>query len=173
MLDFLKKKEVEEEFDFNLPSVNQNGQYDCRYEVFRSLDKYYNGSTQSVLLLRNKFPDAEVSDSSMAKMYSSRNLSLNDITETVNALQTETEKADFLISLMKENKAVIAEFTINSNGKTYGHAVGVKTVKTFSNGKVVIKVVNVVKPAKRFKCKTCVVFKESKYIFKPKHKRRK
>jgi len=142
MFNLFKRKTADTEFEFDMPTTSQNGQYDCRYEVFRSLDKYYNGSTDSVLILRNKFPDAEKSDSAMAKMYSSKNLALNDITETVSSFSTEVEKAGFLISLMKENKAVIAEFMIKSNGRTYGHAVGVKVVKTFSNGKVVIKVMN-------------------------------
>lgn len=35
-----------------------------------------------------------------------------------------------------------------------------------------IKVVNVIKPAKRFKCKDCVVFKTSKYVYKAKRNKR-
>lgn len=142
MFDFLKNKKIEEEFELKLPGVSQNGQFDCRYEVFRCLDKYYNGSTLSISTLRSKFPDVERNDAMMAKMYSSKNLALNDITETVNAFGTELEKADYLITLMKANKAVMAEIPIKADGKNYRHAVGIKVIKTFKNGKVVIKVMN-------------------------------
>lgn len=142
MLNLFKHKTVEDEFEFKIPLAVQDGQYDCRYEVYRSLDKYYNGSTQSVAALRESFPDAERSDSAMAKMYSARSMALKDITEELAAMGSDAAKAQYLIALMRKDVAVIAEFPIKANGRTYGHAVGVKTVKTFSNGKVVVKVMN-------------------------------
>lgn len=136
-----KRKKLEDEVEFGIPFMSQDGQFDCRYEVFRSLDKYYNGSTLSVSALRTQFPNVEKSDSTMAKMYSSRNLSLYDITGDMSA-RTDTEIAETIISYFKDNKAVIAEFPIYANGTKYLHNVGIKTVKTFSNGKVVVKVMN-------------------------------
>jgi hypothetical protein len=136
-----KRKKLEDEVELGIPFMSQDGQFDCRYEVFRSLDKYYNGSTLSVSALRTQFPNVEKSDSTMAKMYSSRNLSLYDITGDMSA-RTDTEIAETIISYFKDNKAVIVEFSINANGTKYLHNVGIKTVKTFSNGKVVVKVMN-------------------------------
>lgn len=136
-----KRKKLEDEVEFGIPFMSQDGQFDCRYEVFRSLDKYYNGSTLSVSALRTQFPNVEKSDSTMAKMYSSRNLSLYDITGDMSA-RTDTEIAETIISYFKDNKAVIAEFPIYANGTKYLHNVGIKTIKTFSNGKVVVKVMN-------------------------------
>lgn len=142
MFDFLKNKKIKEEFELKLPGVCQDGQFDCRYEVFRCLDKYYNGNTSTVSALRSKYPNVEVSDLNMAKMYSSRGLALDDLTETITALGSELEKADCLIKLMKENKAIIAEIPIRMDGKNYRHAVGIEVIKTFNNGKVVINVMN-------------------------------
>lgn len=136
-----KRRKLDEEMEFDIPFMSQDGQYDCRYEVFRSLDKYYNETTSSVSELRTKFPNVEKSDSMMAKMYSSRNLSLYDITSDMSA-DSDTEIAERIISCFKDNKAVIAEFPIYANGTKYLHNVGIKTVKVFSNGKVVVKVMN-------------------------------
>lgn len=136
-----KRKKLEDEVEFGIPFMSQDGQFDCRYEVFRSLDKYYNGSTLSVSALRTQFPNVEKSDSTMAKMYSSRNLSLYDITGDMSA-RTDTEIAETIMSYFKDNKAVIAEFPIYANGTKYLHNVGIKTIKTFSNGRVVVKVMN-------------------------------
>lgn len=112
-----------------LPQYYQKGEYDCRYEVFKSFDTYYNKSTESTNVLRETFPSVESSDTQLANMYRSKRMNPHPIKDN---------NIENMVDIMKQNKGISIETKVNSN---YGHAVGVKSIKVYPN-KFVIRVMN-------------------------------
>lgn len=115
--NFMHGERVVEEISMPLPQMNQVRELDCRYEVFRSNDTYYNGSTRSVADLRNQFPNVETSDAAMSKMYGSKRLSLLKL-DTSNL--SKIDMAKDIASHLSKNNSVIYEMRISDQ---FAHAV--------------------------------------------------
>lgn len=113
----------------DLPQFYQQGGFDCRYEVFRSYDTYYNKSTTNTNILREKYPNVEISNTELAKMYGGKKMNVRDI---------KNKNIENLVDIMKQGKGISIETKVN---ELYGHAVGVKSIKVYPN-KFVIRVMN-------------------------------
>ncbi len=112
-----------------IPQYNQYGPYDCRYEVFKSFDKCFNGSTKSTGSLRMTYPHVEVDQNMMRDMYAARRFNLKKIS---------ADDIQDLVAIMKQGKGISLETLVDG---TNGHAVGVKSIKVYPN-KWVIRVMN-------------------------------
>ena len=67
--NFMHGGRITDDVSIEMPFMEQGGEYDCRYEVFRSNDMYFNGKTLRVSELRQLYPNVEIDDLQMAKMY--------------------------------------------------------------------------------------------------------
>jgi hypothetical protein len=124
-----------------LPQMNQApGTEDCRYETFRSIDEYYNGSTSDVADLRNNFSNVETKDAMMSKMYSSRGLGMRDFAkENITSQMTKSDIAYKIANTMTANKAMVYEMNIS---KGIAHATAITRVRIYDNGKILINLMN-------------------------------
>jgi len=121
-----------------LPQMNQApNTNDCRYETFRSMDTYYNGETMSVKDLRAGFPNAEIRDVELAKMYGSRGMALHELDVTRG--MPKSEIAQKMATSMQQNRGIHYEFNIS---KGMNHAVGVSRVRVFDNGRIIVNFMN-------------------------------
>ncbi|MGN0029212.1 MAG: RHS repeat domain-containing protein [Marinilabiliaceae bacterium] len=123
------------EASIDLPRMCQVGELDCRYEVFRSNDKYFNGSTESVESLRTNFSCVESSTTPMKEMYKSKGLSIRKLPQ----IKDNIGMANELIDQMQNNKSIIGEILI---GPKQGHAMGLTNIRIYNNGRVFIKAMN-------------------------------
>ena len=113
-----------------LPFYQQQGELDCRYEVFKSFDTYYNKSTENTNVLKETYPSVpDVKSSEMAKMYGVKRMNVSPIKDN---------NIENMVDIMKQNKGISIETKVN---ELYGHAVGVKSIKVYPN-KFVVRVMN-------------------------------
>ena len=131
---------VVDQASMDLPKMRQSPDTDdCRYETFRSIDEYYNGETSSVEELRSKFPDLEHEKSfaKIQKMYNSKKMYFKSL--DINEEMSKTDIAERLIKAMNQNEPVYYEMRIT---KSAGHAVAVRNVTIYDNGRITIKLMN-------------------------------
>ena len=138
--NFMHGGRLIEDVSMPLPQMNQQiGQVenlDCRYEVFRSNDTYYNGNTNSVSDLRNRFPNVETSDATMSKMYGSKRMSLLKLDTSG---LSKVEIANEVAANLAKNNSVIYEMRINEK---FAHAVAVSRVRKYDNGRILLNFMN-------------------------------
>ena len=135
--DFWHGGKAIEDISMNLPQMNQVGELDCRYEVHRSNDQYYNGSNESVSSLRESFPNVETNDAAMARMYGSKGLAMEEF--RISSDMSKAEIAHKMANNLSQNKAMIYEMKVD---KGFGHAVGITRVRVYDNGKILINFMN-------------------------------
>jgi len=125
-----------------LPPMESSGADNCRYDLFRSNDTYYNGETSSVDILRKNFPDVEKKEYTyrLQDMYTKRNMVMTDLGITPG--MSKAEIAQRMANSLQNNNAVNYEFMFRTEGMRVAHAVGVNQVKIWDNGKVWVHFMN-------------------------------
>lgn len=140
-----------------LPQMNQTGEWDCRYESFRSIEESYGDEVQTIESLRSKYPNVEGASSpgvaseesykqaikAMGKMYSDNNMGISELMDAKQfSSLSKMEQAKILIKGMKANQRFVYEHSVFSDAAKYGHATVVKSVTIYSNGKVTIQLMD-------------------------------
>ena len=134
--DFLYGDRLVQKYEMDLPQMNQMGEMDCRYETFRSFDKYFNGETTGVADLRAQFPNAESNIRTLGKMYGSHQMRLQSFSPS---MESKFQFAQDVGKMLESGRGVIYEFKI---GNTIGHSTAIRMVKIFDSGRSVIKLMN-------------------------------
>lgn len=128
---------LELDVSLNLPPTFQSGEMDCRYEVFRSNDMYFNGWTDDVASFKAKYPNVATNRGQLIDMYESRNMKLHMLGSWVKD-KSSYEIAKTMAHFMEKGNPICYEFNLSG----YGHAVSIRRVKVYDNGRIVLKLMN-------------------------------
>ena len=135
--NFLHGGRITDEVNIDMPIMNQVGEFDCRYEVFRSNDIYFNGKTMSVEELRRLYPNVETIDLQMTNMYGRvGHLGLDPL--NISNL-SKVDAAQAMISEVAKGNTLIYEMSITPK---YAHAVAISKVRIYDNGRILLKFMN-------------------------------
>ena len=137
--DFWYGDRLVQKYEMSIPQMNQIGEADCRYEVFRSYDSYYNGTTTSVDELRQMYPGVESNDLLLSKMYADHGMSISKI-PGITGTTSKSDLAKILISMIDDNNGVSYEFWINA--ARCGHATALRSINVYDSGRIAIKLMN-------------------------------
>ena len=126
---------IVEHYEMELPTYLQEpGTIDCRYKVFQSFDEHYNESCSDFTYIKQKYPEVPGSESQLARMYSSRNMALSKI---------DKMNASSVAECLKNDMGVSIEMKISDEmGRTVGHAVAVKSISIYDNGRMQMTLMN-------------------------------
>ncbi len=140
--NFLHGGRIVRSVSIDLPQMNQVGELDCRYETFRSIDTYYNGSTDDVAVLRQNYPNAELCDKTLGDMYRNNGMSASyelKRNESLLPMDKVLEYADLIADRMQNNHVMIYEMRL---WKGMGHSTAISKIVIYDNFRIKMWLMN-------------------------------